>query len=201
MRASPLLLVASVAAGCGGGGKAPSSATTPPAPACVSYEQAKAEEKAVAERNEAHFRRALAEQGLREPGFTADYFDARGEGSHEWQVVDAAGARTLLAPVSYLACGVSNPWRLAEDGSGGVSALMITPRETASKVIAICGCQADVPITCGGAAPQPVRWRWAMSPSSTWKGPLAIVVDREAVTTTFAGRADGSACPTPTAPP
>ncbi len=200
MRA-PAALALALAAGCGGGGKATSS-TAPAASACVTYAEAQAEEKAVAERNEAHLQRALAEQGLREPAFAADYFDARGrEDGDTWQLVEAAGARTLLAPESYLVCGVSNPWRLAEDGAGGVSALMITSRETASKVVTICGCRADVPITCGGAAPQPVRWRWAMSPSSTWKGPLAIVVDHESMTTAFAGRADGSPCPTPTAPP
>lgn len=61
----------------------------------------KAEEKLVAERNEANFRRALAEQGLRERD---------GAASHEWKLVDAAGSRTLLAPPSYLSCGISNPW-------------------------------------------------------------------------------------------
>lgn len=199
MRIHAALLVAIAATGCGGGKS--STTPTPAAPTCLPYEQVKLEEKAVAERNEAHFERALAEQGLHEPDFPADYYDARDDQGQEWQVVDAAGARTLLAPVSYLSCGVSNPWRLAQDGSGGVSALMITPRETASKVLTICGCQADIPITCGGAAPQPVRWRWAMSTSAAWKGPLSVVVDHEAISTTFAGRADGSRCPEPTAPP
>jgi hypothetical protein len=204
MRARTTLLVlvaAAEAAGCG----TPKQRTAPrdEGPRCVSYDEAKLEEKAVAERNEAHFQRALAEQGLREPGFDADYFDARDDQGHEWQVVDAAGARTLLAPPSYMTCGeIANPWRLAQDGSGAVSALVVTPREAAaSKVITICGCQADVPITCGGAAPQPVRWRWAMSPTATWKGPLAIVVDHESVSTTFAGRTDGSRCPDPMPPP
>lgn len=193
------VVVAPVAA-CGG--KKPSSDPAKPATlACLPYEQVKAEEKAVADRNQASFERALAEQGLREPDFTADYFDARDDQGQEWQVVDAAGARTLLAPVSYLSCGVSNPWRLAQDGSGGVSALMITPRPTTSKTLAICGCQVDIPITCGGAAPQPVRWRWAMSTTSAWKGPLNIVVDHESLSTTFAGRGDGKPCPEPTAPP
>ena len=183
------------------GGSKSSSTPAIAAPACVPYEQAKLEEKAVADRNQAHFERALSEQGLREPDFTADYYDARDDQGQEWQVVDAAGARTLLAPVSYLSCGVSNPWRLAQDGSGGVSALMITPRALPGKMVAICGCQVDIPITCGGAAPQPVRWRWAMATSAAWKGPLAIVVDNESLTTTFAGRGDGKPCPTPTAPP
>lgn len=199
MRTHAALFLAIAATGCGGGRS--STTPTPAVPACVPYEQAKAEEKAVAERNLASLRRALAEQGMREPDFPADYYDARDDQGIEWQVVDAAAGRTLLAPVSYLSCGVSNPWRLAQDGSGGVSALMITPRETASKVLTICGCQADIPITCGGAAPQPVRWRWAMSTTNAWKGPLSIVVDHEAISTTFAGRANGSSCPAPTAPP
>jgi hypothetical protein len=193
----PLLLL--VMAACGGGKSSSTPATA--APTCVSYEDAKTEEQAIADRNEASFQRALAEQGLKEPDFPADYFDARDDGSHEWQVVDAAGARTLLAPPSYMACGSSNPWRLAQDGSGNVSALVITPRETSAKVITICGCAGDVPVTCGGAAPRPVRWRWAMSSSATWKGPLAIVVDHEAMTTAFAGRTDGTPCPANSAPP
>src|SRR5688572_3946605 len=114
MRTLAALAVVSVAA-CGGGKS--STTPAPAAPTCVSYEQSKIEEKAIADRNEAAFQRALAEQGLREPDFTADYFDARDDGSHEWQVVDAAGARTLLAPPSYMSCGTTNPWRLAQDGS------------------------------------------------------------------------------------
>jgi hypothetical protein len=184
-----------------GGSRAATDTAKPPAPACVSYEASKAEEKAVADRNEASFRSALAAQGLEEPDFTADYFEARDDQGQEWQVVDATGAKTLLAPVTYLSCGVSNPWRLAMDGSGGVSALMVTPRETKASTVTICGCQADIPITCGGAAPQPVRWRWAMATTAEWKGPLNIVVDHETLTTAFAGRADGSRCPEPIPPP
>jgi hypothetical protein len=190
-----------VVVGACGGSRAGSDTAKPPAPACVSYEASKAEEKAVADRNEANFRRALGEQGLTEPDFPADYFEARDDQGQEWQVVDAAGAKTLLAPVSYLSCGVSNPWRLAMDGSGGVSALMVTPRETKGTTVAICGCQVDIPITCGGAAPQPVRWRWAMATTAAWKGPLNVVVDHESFSTTFAGRGDGKPCPEPTAPP
>jgi hypothetical protein len=194
------LLVTVVVSACGGG--KPSTTPAAATPACISDDQARLEERAVAERNEAHFQRALSEQGLREPDFPADYFDARDDQGQEWQVVDAAGARTLLAPPSYMACGVSKPWRLAQDGSGGVSALVITPRAaSASKVVTICGCEADVPVTCGGAAPRPVRWRWAMASSASWKGPLAIVVDHESVSTTYAGRTDGSRCPDPLPPP
>jgi hypothetical protein len=173
-----------VLAACGGSRAAPDTAK-PPAPTCVSYEAAKTEEKAVGDRNQANLTRALAEQGLREPDFTADYYDARDDQGQEWQVVDAAGARTLLAPVSYLSCDVSNPWHLAQDGSGAVSALMITPRETTAKTVTICGCESDVPVSCGEARDQPVRWRWAMATTAEWKGPLNVVVDHETLTTTF----------------
>jgi hypothetical protein len=191
--------VLALALGCGG--SKPSSTPVAAAPACVSYEDAKREEQAIARRNEASFQRALAEQGLREADFPTDYFDARDDAGHAWQVVDAAAARTLLAPPSYMTCGVSNPWRLAIDGTGGVSALIVTGRETSSKMVTICGCHGDLPVTCGGAGPRPVRWRWAMTTATEWKGPMTIVVDHESMLTSFAGRANGAPCPITSPPP
>ncbi len=199
-RIVPLLAISLLAGGCGGA-RSSDTAKVPAPPTCTPHPQVQAEETAVAERNQAAFARALAEQGLREPDFTSDYFDSSDAAGREWQVVDDAEGRTLLAPVSYLSCGVSNPWRLAQDGSGGVSALVISDRPTTTQHLAICGCQVDIPITCGGAAPQPVRWRWRMPASTKWNGPLSVVVDRETLTTSFAGRGDGKVCPTPTAPP
>ncbi len=194
------LLVIVTAASCGQG-PTPAAPATPAGLACTSNDAVKAEATQLAVRNQAAFTRALAEQGLREPSFAADYFEDRDDGSHEWQVVDAAAGRTLLAPLSYLSCGVSNPWRLAQDGSGGVFALLPSERETAHHTRAICGCEADIPVTCGGAAAQPVRWRWALPTATDFKGPLSVVIDHETLTTTFAGRGDGEPCPPPTAPP
>jgi hypothetical protein len=194
------LLVVTVAA-CGGGTPAPASTASGAATACSSYQEVKAEEQALAERNAAAFTRALAGVGLHQPTFAADYFDGRDDSAHEWQLVKAEGGSTLLAPVSYLTCGVSNPWRLGQDAAGGVFALIVTARETEHHTRAICGCASDLPITCGGAAPRPVRWRWALPTGSEWKGPMAVVVDTETMTTSFAGRADGTACPPTSAPP
>jgi hypothetical protein len=46
-----------------------------------------------------------------------------------------------------------------------------------------------------------VRWRWQLPSRAAYKGPYSVVVERESWQRGFAGRADGSACPTPTTPP
>ena len=78
---------------------------------------------------------------------------------------------------------------------------MIQNRRVAHHELSVCGCEIDVPITCGGAAPERVRWRWTLPSGLTFQGPTSLVVDNETTQRVFAGRGDGRPCPAPTTPP
>lgn len=206
-----------LAVGCGGA-RAPSSVPEAPVDrvthdpdgvtvhrdgACRPWQETVEREHAIAETNALAVTRALAEANLRATDAAIgppDYFPARADEPIGWQVVDASGRRSLLSPPTYRSCG-SVPFTLALDGRGGVVVLMMQQRRVAHHELSVCGCEVDVPITCGGAAPELIHWRWTLPSTLTFAGPQSLVVDLETSQRVFAGRADGAPCPMPTAPP
>ena len=193
MRAAALALV--VAAGCGG--RTAPGPTAKPAERCQDFHDIVEREHQLAMRNEAALARALTEANLREATFPVDSFDGEGGG---WEDVEASGRRTLLSPGLESSCGHGTPWRLAVDGEGSVYALMIQQHPVSTQRLLVCGCEADVPVTCGGAMRRE-RWRWTLPAGAAFKGPFSLVVDEEVGQRAFAGRPDGRPCPLPTYPP
>lgn len=190
--------------GCGSGRGSSARPSGPGVATCTAYSRVVEQEQAIAAGNAAALTRAVTEANLTEAQLDVDSFAVTGDGGAEslsWQVVEASGHRSLLSPVSLDVCGAGNPWHLALDGRGGVVVLMLQLRQVARHQLTVCGCEVDVPLTCGGAAPQPVRWRWTLPAGLSFAGPLSLVVDDEASARTYAGRGDGQPCPPPTAVP
>lgn len=173
--------------------------------ACRSYADTLDREHEIDTRNQAALTRALTEANLTAVTYDVDWFEldqgARGTaGADGWQVVEADGGRTLLSPETRGGCG-SEPWPLVVDGSGHLFALVVQHRERVRHELSVCGCDDQIQITCGGAMPPPIRWRWRLPAGVTFDGPFSIVADHESYLPLFAGRADGRPCPIRTMPP
>lgn len=181
--------------GCGGGRRATAPSTAPST--CRALDDVVAVEQELAARNEQALAQALAAAGLRLAPFAADVQD--GDGGR-WEVVEERGRRALLSPAVESACGFESPARLVLDDAGDVYALEVQHRPVLTHDLLICGCPADVPITCGGMARRE-RARWVLPAGATFKGVTSVVVNDETGARDFAGRADGRPCPVPVYPP
>lgn len=180
-----VLVVVGLAA-CGAGTTPPQSGAR--ATPCLDRAAAETEAAAARDRNRTAFLAALEHRGLTLEAIEPQVEPA-GDGVTEWRVANGIA----WAPVSYRACGELPGYELARDGDGGLWALLPAPAVSGRRDLHACGCYGEEPITCGGAAPEPVLLGYRVPDGLTFRGTAEIGYPHEDVSVFLVGHSEPSA--------